>query len=151
MYIKFKNSKFIADYIKQQREKLEAALIFRLEYLVEYLTNHAKSDQIAGYQDRTSNLKSSIGGFVMKDGKPVTYAGFINQAGATEGSQTGLEFINDLIQDYPNGYVLVIVAGMEYATYVENFHNLNVLKKTELEMRKELPKILEKLKLEVKR
>jgi hypothetical protein len=41
------------------------------------------------------------------------------------------------------------VAGMEYATYVENYHNLNVLKKSELKMYRELPVMMEKLKQKI--
>jgi hypothetical protein len=41
------------------------------------------------------------------------------------------------------------VAGMEYATYVENYHNLNVLKISELKMYRELPVMMEKLKQKI--
>jgi hypothetical protein len=47
-----------------------------------------------------------------------------------------------------NGYVILLVAGMQYATYVEDHHNLNVLKQSELLMDRELPIIIEKLKLQ---
>ena len=48
-----------------------------------------------------------------------------------------------------NGYAILIVAGMNYASYVENFHDLNVLKKTELKMERDIPKIIERLKIAV--
>ena len=38
---------------------------------------------------------------------------------------------------------------MEYATYVENYHGLNVLKKSEFKMRSDLPKMLNKLKKKI--
>jgi hypothetical protein len=61
--------------------------------------------------------------------------------------EVGLEFINSLLSNYRSGYVVLVVAGMEYAAYVEDMHGLNVLKKTELEMQRQLPRIMKELKL----
>lgn len=145
MTLKLKNQKAINKYLAQTIKRIEAALIFQLEFLVAELENHAK--QSAGYEDQTSNLKGSIGGVVLKDGRPITYRGF---EGTSEGTSTGLEYINSLISDFGKGYTILMVAGMEYATYVENYNNLNVLKKSELRMKPELAKIFEKLKLKFK-
>ena len=144
MRIEVKNKKEINTYLLNYNKRIISALIYGLEYLIAELSNHAKSN--AGYQDRTSNLKSSIGGMVLQDGKPVTYRGFESEGSADIGSQTGLEFINSLIKDYSQGLVIIVVAGMDYATYVENYYGLNVLKKTELRMQTELPKMLNLIK-----
>lgn len=141
-----KNRMALSNYLLNFSKRIEAALIYRLEYLVAELENHAKDS--AGYQDQTSNLKGSIGGMVLKDGKPVKFAGF---SGTSEGTKAGLEFINSLIEKHAKGFAVVIVAGMEYASYVEDFHNLNVLKKTELKMFRELPKILADLKRKIEK
>ena len=130
MSITLKNKNKLRSYITQRAGRIEKALIFNLEALVAELENHAKDN--AGYQDQTSNLKGSIGGVVLKDGKPVTYKGF--DTGGAKGNATGKDFINQLIGSAPRGYVIIVVAGMEYATYVENYHGLNVLKKTELKI-----------------
>lgn len=140
MSLKVKNKDAISKYIQRQKVLIEKALIFNLEALVSELQTHAKNN--AGYEDQTSNLKSSIGGVLLKNKRPVTYRGF---EGESDGTSTGLEFINSLISDQNNGYVIVIVAGMEYATYVEDIHQLNVLKKTELKMNRDLPLLLKKL------
>lgn len=144
MRITAKNKQEVSKFILNYGNRIEAALIYQLEILVAQLENHAKRS--AGYQDRTANLKSSIGGVVLKDGKVVTYKGF---TGRQVGTSTGLEFINSLISDFSQGYVLILVAGMDYATYVENYHGLNVLKKSELKMRSDLPKMLNKLKKKI--
>lgn len=144
MQIKARNKQQINKYILNQANLIEAALIYQLEVLVAKLENHAKLK--AGYTDRTGNLKSSIGGAVLKDGKVVTYKGF---TGKQTGTSTGLEFINSLIGQYQTGYVLILVAGMNYATYVENFYGLNVLKKTELKMQSDLRKALNVLKKKI--
>ena len=135
-----KNKKQLNQYINQQAIRIEKALIYALEYHVTQLQNHAKKE--GTYNDITGNLRNSIGGVVLKNGKPVTYKGIENSSSATI-------FIDSLIPRFPNGYVLLIVAGMEYATYVENRHNLNVLSKTELKMKAELPGILAKLKKKI--
>lgn len=146
MSLKLKNRKQLTRYLITYAARIERALIFNLEILVAQLENHAKLN--AGYEDQTSNLKGSIGGVVLQDGRPITYRGF-NSSG-TEGRTTGLEFINSKIGEYKKGFVILIVAGMEYATYVENFHGLNVLKKSELKMQAEFPKMLKRLKLMIK-
>lgn len=145
MTLKLKNKKALSDYLRTYGLRIEKALIFQLEVLVAELENHAKDS--AAYTDQTSNLKGSIGGVVLKNGRPVSYAGF--NSDGKDGNAQGLEFINSLISDFGRGFVILVVAGMEYATYVENYHGLNVLKKTELKMRRELPKILEFMKRKI--
>ncbi len=145
MVMKLKNKKGLSQYILSRSLVIEKALIFLLEALVADLQNHAKLN--AGYEDQTSNLKGSIGGVVLKNGKPITYKGF-DTDGKT-GNITGLEFINNLISGYGSGYVILIVAGMEYGSYVEDLHNLNVLKKSELKMNRELSNILQGLKVKI--
>jgi hypothetical protein len=147
MALKLRKTKEISSYIRKYGVRIEKALILELEYLVAELENHAKLN--AGYQDQTSNLKGSIGGAVLKNGVKLSVEGF--QSDGDEGNQTGIEFLNSLIDSNSKGYVLILVAGMEYATYVENFHGLNVLKESELKMRRELPRLLKDLKSKIDR
>jgi hypothetical protein len=150
MALQLKNKAGLDSYIKEQQNEYEASLIYALEYFVAELQNHAKEQ--AGYKDQTANLKSSIGGVVLKNGKVVSYATFVkepgNGKGKDNGMQTGMEFINSLIPQFSNGYIIILVAGMEYATFVENYRDKNVLKKTELYMRAEMPKLLKDLKFD---
>jgi hypothetical protein len=144
--IKLKNQKQVEKYLRFFSQRIENMLLYQLEYLVAELQNHAKLS--AGYEDQTSNLKSSIGGVVLKDGNPISYKGF---DGSPTGTSTGMDFINSLISEQGRGYVIILVAGMEYATYVENKHGLNVLKQSELKMLRELPKIMDSLKQKISR
>ena len=143
--MKLNNKQALEKYIAQQAVRIEKALIYLLEYTVAKLETHAKMS--AGYIDQTGNLKSSIGGAVLKDGKVITYKGLTS--GTLEGNVEGKQFIDKLIEKFTKGYVILVVAGMEYATYVENSHNLNVLKKSELKMLSELPVSLEKLRKKI--
>lgn len=142
MPLELKNKKALNIYLAQYAARIEKALIFNLEVLVAQLQNHAK--QNAEYNDQTSNLKGSIGGIVLKNGSIISYKGF--DSGGAEGRTEGTDFINSLTQNYGAGYTILLVAGMEYAAYVEDIHELNVLKKSELKMQRELPKLLLTLK-----
>ena len=53
-----------------KRLTYEKQLTYLLEAAVAELVNHAKLG--AEYQDQTSNLKSSIGGIVLRNGVPIT-------------------------------------------------------------------------------
>ena len=57
-----------------------------------------------GFTDRTGNLRSSIGYVVCKDGQPLNIA--------FEALQVA--------KDHTEGYTLIVVAGMNYAVYVES-------------------------------
>jgi hypothetical protein len=138
------NQKALDIYLQKMQKRIESALIYNLEYMVAELENHAKLN--AEYTDRTSNLKSSIGGVILKNGRPVSYVGF---TGTKEGNSEGNTFLDEIIAANKNGYVLILVAGMGYATYVEDIYGLNVLKKSELKMRTALPQMLRDLKTQI--
>lgn len=135
----------VSKYLLNFSKRVEAALVYTLGALVAELENHAKLN--AEYKDQTSNLKGSIGGILLKDGKIVSWSGFDSDGG--KGNVEGKEFISTLIGDNSKGFVIILVAGMEYATYVENYHGKNVLKQTELKMQRDLPKMLAKMKLKI--
>lgn len=141
---KLKNKQEIIRYIKSRYQVIENALLYRLEFLVTELQNHAKAS--GAYQDQTSNLRSSIGGVVVKNGKVIEYRGF---EGTQEGSSTGLEFINSIIGEMGSGYRIILVAGMNYASYVEEYHGKNVLKATELKAQQDIQVLMKELKLEI--
>lgn len=81
------------------------------------------------YKDRTGNLRSSIGYVIVKDGDILTE----NYEQSTEGTdkQTGIReakrLVSELASVYSDGWVLVGVAAMPYAVYVEAIHNLDVI------------------------
>lgn len=67
-----------------------------------------------GYTDRTSNLRHSIGYLIIQDGEVKTDA-----FGSTEPQQAARTYAYLVARDYPRGTVLIWVAGMHYARYVE--------------------------------
>ena len=70
------------------------------------------------YTDRTGNLRNSIASAVIVDGKIVRSNAFQGEGGAK-----AQQFIQELAQEYNEGIVLLIVAGMNYAAYVEFGHS----------------------------
>lgn len=82
------------------------------------------------YIDHTGNLRSSIGYVIVKDGSIVgrnfqvsEQAGTDKQTGKREGEQLAM----DLVKTFPKGYVLIGVAGMKYAMFVEAMEKKDVL------------------------
>ena len=67
----------------------------------------------------------------------------------SEGTKTGKDFATEMAKQFSNEYVLVVVAGMNYAEYVEAKDNKDVLATPELFANKELPKMFERLKKQI--
>lgn len=106
------------------------------------------------YENITGNLRSSIGYIIAKNGKIIKEGGFKKVAGhgvnmkrvsfimktgnsvnfwakgrtgdGSEGSYEGMEYARKIISENNKGITLVVVAGMEYASYV-NAKGLDVL------------------------
>ena len=94
-YVKLKNTKQVHNYILNYSKRIDAAYIKILNYMVAQLVNHARDN--AGYTVRTGNLISSIGGVLIKDGKPIKYSGFTKHKSADIGDSEGMDFINSLL------------------------------------------------------
>ena len=67
MGFKMVNRVQVTKYLLTYSKRIEAAYIYELGALVAELENHAKLN--AEYKDQTPNLKGSIGGILLKDGK----------------------------------------------------------------------------------
>ena len=116
--------------IRAYSRRVENAIVMRLEFVLEELKNHAKTH--AGYNFHTGNLNSSIGGGVYKNGHLIHTRGFDVVQGGDDGAKVGLAYLNELALKGRSTYSVVVVAGMDYASYVENLHGKNVLAKTEM-------------------
>lgn len=69
------------------------------------------------FNDQTGNLRSSIGYIIVYDGKIVKED--FNHGGGPIGQKEGREFAEYQAALNPTGWVLITVAGMEYAAFVE--------------------------------
>ena len=75
----------------------------------------------ASFDDHTGNLRSSIGYVIAKDGEVLTENFTESDKGTdkTTGKYKGRRLAEEVSLSYTGGYVLVGVAGMEYAAAVE--------------------------------
>jgi len=129
---------------KERLQRIDQAITLALCVLGEKCVNHARDlDPIAGFGDVTGNLRSSIGYVVYRNGSPVK-TDFKLKSGAT-GYSVGQSLATEIAAKYPKGYVLVVVAGMNYAVYVES-KGRDVLTSAEKLAETELPKMLRQLK-----
>lgn len=103
------------------------------------------------YQDRTGNLRSSIGYVIAKDGKILTENFELAEKGSEKspGMREAKRLTSDLIGLHKNGWVLIGVAAMPYAAAVEAIHNLDVVsvaaEETEDWIRKESKTLFDRL------
>lgn len=120
--------------IETRIQRMEEKIIYTLSYIGESAVNIAKETR--GYTDRTSNLVSSIGYVLVKDGRVLGTPNFEAHKKGYEGKNEGEKFAAEKAATLiPYGYGIVLVAGMKYAAYVEATGR-NVLALSEIEARK---------------
>ena len=130
----------VAAQVNAFQVRLEKATVFMLQYLGEGLAKYAKERH--NYQDQTGNLTNSIGYAVVRQGKILTYGGE-NQPG--EGAAEGLKVAQQMAATLPNSFSLIIVAGMNYAAYVEA-KGYNVILPAQLKAMNDFPATVQRLK-----
>ncbi len=97
------------------------------------------------YTDRTGNLRSSTGYVILEDGNVIFESGFASVATtAHDGPDAGRALAEDVSRDYPEGLVLIIVAGMSYAEYVQD-KGYNVLVSAERIAESTISKLLKQI------
>ena len=101
------------------------------------------------WYDQTGNLRSSVGYVIAHNKNIIQYSGFNQGKQGSEGVKTGKDLAEKLAKRYSNNYVLIVVAGMNYAEFVEAMDNKDVLSSTELWVKEQVPLMLEKLKRQI--
>lgn len=125
------NMNQINSYLQERINTLDELMIRNLNYLGEECVNLAKN--LDTYQQQTGNLRNSIGYVVVKHGNVINSKFEVKERGPkfnsneTPGEVVGENFAKEIAISYPQGYCLIVVAGMEYASYVENVHGKDVL------------------------
>lgn len=137
---------------RQFRKAIVEKQIERLQRLGEMCVTQARGvPPSVGFHDQTGNLRSSIGYMVFVDGVPVHQSTFeqvspqaAHKDGVTyDGGKKGEAYCRE-IGENTTGVCLVVVAGMDYATYVES-KGRDVLTSAEHLAEQELPKQLAEL------
>lgn len=133
--------------LRKALEALDNKVIQCLQYAGESAVIEARSYNGKAYRDQTSNLRSSTGYVIVKDGKVVATSAFDKAGSGTDGSKGGAggkAYAKQLASQFPLGYVLIVVAGMEYASYVAD-KGYNVLDSSERVARQVAQQLLSKL------
>ena len=106
-------------------EAVMAAVTAHCAYIGEECVREARSNHL--YLNQTGNLCSSIGYAVVADGRVVAGGGFRVVGQGAGGAARGRELLARLADEHaqPGHVALIIVAGMDYTSYVEDMH-LNV-------------------------
>lgn len=129
-------------FIGAEVERLKTALVYNLCAIGEQVLNAARLTN--SYKDQTGNLRSSIGYVVAVDGEIVQMSSFDIVKEGGEGAKGGKAYAIQLVKDFPQGIVLIVVAGMNYASYV-SAKGYDVLDSSELLADKLVPQMLQQL------
>lgn len=144
--IQIKGVEALQSRLNARREAIINALKVELSQLAESAVTYSKDNK--GYQDRTANLKNSISYALFLDGELVTSA--VGKLPKPDKSERGQANVEETLNTYasqngvvaPQGFSLVIVAGMNYGKYVED-KGYNVLHLTKYYLRSEMRKVFE--------
>jgi len=120
------------------QKRFEKAIIFTLQSLGESLVSYAEDNH--NYTDRTGNLTNSIG-YVVVQNKEVIING-IKQYG--EAGSAAYKIAIKLASETSATFSLIIVAGMNYAAYVEA-KGYNVILPAELKSKTDFPATMQRL------
>lgn len=110
----------IDDDLERFVEQADNEVIRKLAKIGEMCVNQARVRHGSGgknYTDQTGNLRSSTGYVIAHNGRIKVGSSFAPAKAGADGSE-GRELAERLATEYRKGYVLVVVAGMHYATYV---------------------------------
>lgn len=125
----------------QQRQ--ERVIMRRLQYIGEEAVNTARTSR--RYLDQTGNLTSSIGYVIVRNGSVTKKAGFDKVKDGDEGAQQGESLALSLASDFQHDYTLIVVAGMDYAAYIEA-KGLGGMTAAEMQAKAEIEKFVNKFK-----
>ncbi len=123
----------IQQYIEDQLSLRVEWLINNLSYIGEGALRIAREQ--GNYTDRTKNLRNSTGYVIAVDGQIIARAGFKSKG------EDGASFAEELARTTEGKAVLVVCAGMNYATYVSR-RGYDVLDSAELEAKVLAEKLL---------
>lgn len=138
----------IRNILKEHKRRCYEALIRTLLYCGEEIVNKVRDgSKPKSYKDQTGNLRSSTGYILVVNGKVVKASDFAIVLGGKKGSKNGEAFAKELASQHKKGFALIVVAGMEYAKYVED-RGYDVLMSGELHAEKIIPQLLSNLKLD---
>lgn len=138
--------------IRGKWDVLQKAYFERLQYIGETFVKNAREN--GSYIDRTGNLRNSIGYVILKDGEQVMsnfskqVRGKTKRVSDVDGKDIGIskaeEIAEEMVKKIPKGYILICVAGMDYAAAVEA-KGFDVISSSSIIAKQDLTKAIESL------
>lgn len=126
-----------------QKEAFETATVDALSQTGEYVSEQIRNGNLSNWNDDSGSLRSSVGYAVAHRGQIVRMSDFTAVLNGAEGSRKGRELVKEIASEYSTfDYVLILVAGEDYAVYVEAIENKIVLSSGWLYIKKELTNVL---------
>lgn len=110
------------------QERAEEKLLVTLRYAGEHFVKFARES--GKYIDHTGNLRSSIGYVIVMNGEIIDSDFQVSGKGGTDkhtGKEKGEKLARVIAMIHNEGMVLIGVAGMEYAVYVEAMESKDVI------------------------
>jgi len=147
------NDQIIAKAITEALSIVKHECVRTLSYLGEQCVKVARDRPMSeSWTDRTGNLRSSIGYVVAYEGQTAAASSFettpatrpLEKGESANGAKIGRAFAQELAEKHTEP-CLVVVAGMEYAPYVEA-KGYDVLTSAELHAKSKIDEYLEKTK-----
>lgn len=145
------SSKQLDSFMEEVPKIISQEIIRAFSYLGEQCVKRIR-DRSAdeSWYDQTGNLRSSIGYAVIEDGRKIIESAFPVIKNGREGANKGRLLIDELASLYAKTYAMVVVAGMEYAEYVEAMNGKDVLASTEIWAKQQVDTYLKKSLLRAK-
>lgn len=135
-------------WIDRKADNARKVIIDRLCYIGSLCVNEAREN--GRYNNPTGNLRSSIGYEVVVDGQVYEKSVVEMTKNGTEGRKEADAYLSRLVSEHKTGISLIVVAGMNYAVYVEG-RGKNVLTSAKLLAERLVPQMLEQLGFTIKR
>lgn len=124
-------------------EEIFMALSYLGERCIKRIRDRSGEDS---WFDQTGNLRSSIGYAIYGEGRKLIESAFNVVKKGSDGTDQGKKMVDELASKYSETFALVVVAGMEYADFVEAMNGKDVLASTELWAKAEVQKYLDRAK-----
>lgn len=117
--------------------------------IIEELIEWAKEDDAYlrannGFIDHTGNLRSSLGAVVAKDARLIYSTPFQSVLGGTKGSAAGRRMAEQLAAETQGKIAKIMLAGMDYAQYVEDIESKDVLESRRLQCERDARSVFER-------
>lgn len=102
-----------------------------------------RDGSLSNWEDQTGALRSSVGYVVIRKGRIVKQSSFEVIRNGADGATKGRNLAEKLANDFADrDFALIVVAGEEYAVYVEAVEGKAVLAQGQLYIEKNIPQLL---------